>query len=275
MVDQRKTKKPTQAPKGSPQGGARKQGGQAGAAKQGGAAKQAAAKQAAGAKQAAAKQAAGAKQASRGKLVKGAAARREAERRRRQRTLAWTAGVLAVVVALVGIIVWQGRDRSVQLTRPDAATLTAARQAAGCNEVQQLTQAGRNHISPDKQPGNWNSNPPTSGDHLATPLPRGVYKDQQDERAIVHNLEHGYVVIQYKNLPENQLETLTKLAEGLKGQKFVLAPYSGLATDGVALTAWQRLQTCQRADVDVVSGFVNDYMLPGASKSVAPEPSAI
>ena len=253
MVDQGKTKKPTQTPKGGPQpGGARKQGGQGGA-----------------------KQAAKARQAAKGKLAKGAAARREAERRRRQRTLGWTAGALAVVVALVGIIVWQGRDRGVKLTRPDAAALTAARSAAGCNEVQQPAQAGRDHISPDKQAGNWNSNPPTSGDHLATPLPRGIYRDQQDERAIVHNLEHGYAVIQYKNLPEDQVETLTKLAEGLKGQKVVLAPYSGLTADGVALTAWQRLQTCQRADVDVVSGFLNDYMPPGGTKAVAPEPNAI
>jgi len=258
MVDQGKTNKPGQAPKGGPRtGGAGKQGGQAGTTRQG-----------------ATKQGAKARQAAKGKLVKGAAARREAERRRRQRTLAWAAGALVVVVALVGIIVWQGRDRSLKLTRPDAATLTAARQAAGCNEVQQLSQAGRDHISPDKQPGNWNSNPPTSGDHLTTPLQRGIYKDQQDERAIVHNLEHGYVVIQYKNLPEDQLNMLTRLAEGLNGQKLVLAPYSGLAADGIALTAWQRLQTCQRANTDVISGFLNDYMLPGATRSVAPEPNA-
>jgi hypothetical protein len=259
MADQGKTRKPAKAPKGGSQtGGPRKQSGPAATAKQDEAKQRARAKQPGG----------------KGKLAKGAAARRKAERRRRRRALAWTAGVLVVVVALVGVIVWQGRDTSIKLTRPDAATLAAARQSAGCNEVQQLRQAGRNHIGPDKQPSNWNSNPPTSGDHLLTPLPRGIYQDQQDERAIVHNLEHGYVVIQYKNLPQDQLETLTKMAEGLKGQKVVLAPYQGLAADGVALTAWQRLQTCQQANVDVVSAFFNDYMQPNGPRSVAPEPNA-
>jgi Protein of unknown function (DUF3105) len=279
MVDQRNTKKPAKAPKGGgaqpgaaakQPGGAAKQGG----AKQGGGARQAGTRQATG-RQAAGRQA-GTKPgaAAKGKLAKGAAARREAERRRRRRTLAWTVGVVVVVVVLVGFILYQSRDTSTKLTRPSAAALATAMKTAGCGDVRQFPQAGRNHIAPDKQPSNWNSNPPTSGDHLATPLPRGVYADQQDERAAVHNLEHGYVVIQYKNLPGDQVKTLTKLAQSLRGQKLVLMPYAGLPSDGVAMTAWQRSQTCQKVDVDVESAFINDYMLPGGTKSVAPEPQA-
>ncbi|HEY2956727.1 MAG TPA: DUF3105 domain-containing protein [Actinomycetota bacterium] len=208
------------------------------------------------------------------KLAKGAAARRQAERRRRQRTFAWTAGVIVLVVALVGVIAWQGRDRSTKLTQPSAAALARATSAAGCGQVQQFKEAGRTHITADQQPKNWNSQPPTSGDHLATPLPPRVYQDQQDERALVHNLEHGYVVVQYKNLPQKQVDLLTGIGDGLKGRKFVLAPYDGLPSDGVALTAWRNLQTCKQANVDVVSAFANAYMLPGGDKSVAPEPNA-
>jgi len=212
-------------------------------------------------------------QAGKGKLAKGAAARRGAERRRRMRTIAWTTGVVVVVVALVGVVVWQGRDRSTKLTTPSAAALAEATRSAGCGEVQQFKEAGRDHISGDQQPKNWNSQPPTSGDHLGTPLPPGIYADQQDERALVHNLEHGYVVVQYKNLPKQQVDLLTHIAEGLRGRKFVLAPYDGLPSDGVALTAWRTLQTCKQANLDVVSAFVNGYMVPG-DKSVAPEPNA-
>lgn len=213
-------------------------------------------------------------QPGKGKLVKGAAARREAERRRRMRTAAWTVGVIVVVVALVGVVAWQGRDRSTKLTRPSAAALARATREAGASAVQEFKEAGRNHITADQQPKNWNSQPPTSGDHLATPLAPGIYADQQDERALVHNLEHGYVVVQYKNLPEKQVELLTNIAEGLRGQKFVLAPYDGLPSDGVALTAWRHLQTCKEANLDVISAFVNDFMIPGGDKSVAPEPRA-
>ena len=64
------------------------------------------------------------------------------------------------------------------------------------------------------------------------------------------------------------------LVEDRDGSKLVLAPYSGLEADGVALTAWQNLETLQRVNMDVVQAFVNDYMLPGAAKSTAPEPNA-
>jgi hypothetical protein len=212
--------------------------------------------------------------AGKGKLAKGAAARREAERRRRNRAIAWTAGAVVVVLVLVGLVVLQGRDTSTKLTHPSAAALAEATRTAGCGQVQQFKEAGRNHIGADQQPKNWNSQPPTSGDHLGTPLPPGIYRDQQDERALVHNLEHGYVVVQYKNLPKEQVDLLTRIGDGLKGQKFVLSPYDGLPSDGVSLTAWRNLQTCKAANLDVVSAFTNDFMVPGGDKSVAPEPSA-
>jgi Protein of unknown function (DUF3105) len=213
-------------------------------------------------------------QAGKGKLAKGAAARREAERRRRNRAMAWTAGVVAVVLVLVGLIALQGRDRSTKLTHPSATALAEATRTAGCGAVQQFPQAGRDHIGPDQQPKNWNSQPPTSGDHLGTPLPPGIYRDQQDERALVHNLEHGYVVVQYKNVPKGQVDLLTGIGNGLKGHKFVLSPYDALPSDGVAITAWRNLQTCKSANLDVVSAFVNDFMAPGGKKSVAPEQGA-
>jgi Protein of unknown function (DUF3105) len=209
------------------------------------------------------------KPASKGKLAKGAAARRQAERRRRQRALLWSGAVVVVIAALVGVIVWQGRGDN---DRVDARTLAAARQEAGCSDVKQFPQAGRTHIPPSQQPRNWNSNPPTSGDHLAVPLQPGAYDAEQDERAVVHNLEHGYVVIQYKNLPADQVAELRKFVQDRRGSKLVLTPYSGLPSDGVALTAWQHLETCQRANLDVVKAFVADYMLPGGRRSVAPEP---
>ena len=206
-----------------------------------------------------------------GKLAKGAAAKRLAQQRRRQRTLAWSGTAVVVVAVLVGVVVWQGRDDPYKI---DAQTLASARQAAGCGAVQQFPQAGRTHIAANQQPSNWNSNPPTSGDHLGTPLARGAYDAEQDERAVVHNLEHGYVVIQYKNLPADQVEQLRDYVRKHQNDKLILNPYSGLPSDGMALTAWQHLQTCKQGSVDVVKGFVADFMVPVGRRSTAPEPAA-
>jgi hypothetical protein len=205
-----------------------------------------------------------------GKLVKGAAARRLEAKRRRQRALTWTAVVVVAAVALIGFIVWQGRPEG----KVSAEDLAAARQQAGSSGVREFPEAGRTHIQPSQQPSNWNSTPPTSGDHLATPLSGGVYDSEQDERAIVHNLEHGYVVIQYRGIPEDQVNQLREFVRKRSGDKLVLAPYSGLEQDGVALTAWRNLETLKRANLVVIKAFVDDYMVPGGAKSRAPEPFA-
>jgi Protein of unknown function (DUF3105) len=211
-----------------------------------------------------------------GKLAKGAAARRLEAKRRRQRTILWSTVAVVALLALVGLIVWQGRDQPQAANRPVApAALEAGRQAAGSEGVQTFPEAGRNHIGPGEQPDNWNSNPPTSGDHLVTPLGAGVYDSEQDMRALVHNLEHGYVVILHKGIPQDQLDQLREFVEERDGSKLVLAPYSGLEQNGVALAAWRNLELMDRVNLDVVQAFVNDFMVPGATRSVAPEPNAI
>jgi uncharacterized protein DUF3105 len=217
------------------------------------------------------------RQPDKGRLAKGAAARRLQERRRRQRTLLWTGVAVLSLVVLVGLIVVMGRDEP-QATNQSVspAALAAARQQAGSQGVKTFPSAGRNHITADQQPSNWNSNPPTSGDHLGKPLNAGVYDNEQDMRALVHNMEHGYVVIVYKGIPSDQVDQLRQFVDARDGSKLVLAPYSGLASNGVALAAWQNLETMQRVNMDVVQAFVNDYMVgPGTgAKSAAPEPAA-
>ena len=215
------------------------------------------------------------RQADKGKLAKGAAARRLQEKQRRRRTLLWTGVAVVSLVALVALIVFMGREHPPAANKAvTPAALQAGRQAAGSQGVKTYPSAGRNHISADQQPSNWNSTPPTSGDHLGNPLPPGVYDNEQDMRALVHNMEHGYVVIVYKGIPQDQVDQLREFVDQRDGSKLVLAPWSGLESNGVALAAWQNLETLQRVNMDVVQAFVNDYMVPNGAKSVAPEPTA-
>jgi Protein of unknown function (DUF3105) len=215
------------------------------------------------------------RQPDKGKLARGAAARRLEEKRRRQRTLMWSAVAVVTLLALIGLIVFMGRDEPQAQNQPVAAdALAAGRKAAGSSGIKTFPMAGQDHIQPNEQPDNWNSTPPTSGDHLATPLPPGVYDNDQDMRAMVHNEEHGYVVILYKGIPDDQVEQLRKFVEARDGSKLVLSPWSGLEKPGVALVAWQNLEILERVNMDVVQAFVNDFMLPGATKSTAPEPNA-
>jgi Protein of unknown function (DUF3105) len=215
------------------------------------------------------------RQPDKGKLARGAAARRLEEKKRRQRTLLWTGVAVGTLVALLALIWWQGREEPpAGNPQVSAAALEAGRAAAGSEGVKTFPEAGREHIDAGEQPDNWNSNPPTSGDHLITPLPSGVYDGEQDPRAMVHSLEHGYVLLLYKNIPGDQVDQLRQFVEARNGSKLVLAPWSGLESNGVALTAWRNLETMQRVNMDVVQAFVNDYMVPVGTRSTAPEPNA-
>src|SRR3954466_9954429 len=67
-------------------------------------------------------------------------------------------GLVAVVAVVAVLIVVQ---RAGPEPAPGGGGLTEAERAAGCTPVQQHPLAGVQHIAPDQQPSDWNSNPPT------------------------------------------------------------------------------------------------------------------
>lgn len=57
---------------------------------------------------------------------------------------------------------------------------------------------GREHVTPQAVAEfKYNSNPPTSGQHLPTWVKAGVFEEPQSEGELLHALEHGYVIINY------------------------------------------------------------------------------
>ena len=95
---------------------------------------------------------------------------------------------------------------------------------------------GRNHIA-DGSTASYNSNPPTSGDHYASPAPARFYDRELPDEQLVHNLEHGHVWIAYKpDLPAETIDSLNNFAGG----NVVVTPRSKNDTD-IAIAAWGRL----------------------------------
>src|SRR5215204_274897 len=86
------------------------------------------------------------RQPDKGKLARGAAARRLEEKRRRQRTLLWSAVAVVSLLALVGLIVFMGRDEPQAENQPVAAeALAAGREQAGSEGVRTFPVAGQDH----------------------------------------------------------------------------------------------------------------------------------
>ncbi len=122
---------------------------------------------------------------------------------------------------------------------------------------------GRQHIPVGATHDAYNSSPPTSGWHYADQVaPWGVSASPIANEIQVHNLEHGGIVIQYKDTGDAVLiGQLTALARSYP-TKIVLAPYTGMPAR-IALTAWGRRQTFEQYDEAAIRAFITAYINKG------------
>jgi hypothetical protein len=134
---------------------------------------------------------------------------------------------------------------------------------------------GRGHITEGTGGGPYHSIPATSGPHwnsADSPGPWGIYPSAQAQERLLHNLEHGGIVIWYQPAGLDPAG-LTALSSYVQQQvtterfKVILAPWGG-ADFGhpVAVTAWNWLLNLDSADVDAVRAFLD------AHYGDAPEP---
>lgn len=118
----------------------------------------------------------------------------------------------------------------------------------------------RLHV-PEEQSVNYSTTPPTSGDHWDWWARCGFYEDGLPDERIVHNLEHGNIVVSY-NLPQGaQLEQLKDFMDD-----FELAPawavtrfYDEIPEGTVALSAWGVSDTMIGVDEDRIEEFFRTY----------------
>jgi len=89
----------------------------------------------------------------------------------------------------------------------------------------------------------YNSNPPTSGLHSSNVAAFRVLENGASKEALVHNMEHGGVVIWYNTTNAAAIAQLTGIAmEALAQRKVVvMSPYPDMEPETIALTAWTRL----------------------------------
>ena len=106
----------------------------------------------------------------------------------------------------------------------------------------------------------YNSNPPTSGALAPSWVDCGIHDEPILDEFQVHNLEHGFVIIQYNTQDENLVSNLQEVAEGLDQwpHYYVLAPYPELENT-IALTAWGIAQYMDTVDVSAIEAFAKAY----------------
>jgi len=131
----------------------------------------------------------------------------------------------------------------------------------------QVAALGAEHI-PTGQTGNYNSVPPTSGQHWqqpAAPAPWGIKDANLPNEVTTHNLEHGGIVIAYNGLTTTEVDQLKTLVRNLMSSGFpkvILEPYPKLTDAKVALTAWTWLYKIQSVDQTQIVRFFRAHYEP-------------
>ncbi|WP_197050786.1 DUF3105 domain-containing protein [Deinococcus sp. YIM 77859] len=140
-----------------------------------------------------------------------------------------------------------------------------ARSGGGAGELgQTFPNQGQQHIAFGAQHPPYNSFPATSGWHYVRPQPWGTFVYEIAPETLVHNLEHGGVVIQYNpSLLKGDVAKLEDIQRRFPN-KTVVAPDSKLEVP-LALTAWRRLYTLDTLAEAKIVDFIERY------KNRAPE----
>ena len=195
------------------------------------------------------------------RLAKMQATQKSAERRRSFLVIG-IAGILAVLLIGVVVVVIVGSERE------NAAVEEIA--AGDIEGVEDFGEPAANHVETDVE---YAQDPPVGGDHL--PAPRwqdcGFYDAPVQEEAAVHSLEHGAVWITYDPaLPAEQVAQLQDMAA--ENSFLLVSPRDDLPTPVVA-SAWGLQLPLESVDDERLAAFMVKYLQgeqtpePGASCS--------
>ena len=140
-----------------------------------------------------------------------------------------------------------------------------ARPAPGPGEV--VADQGRIHfdsLSDRPDAGYYNSTPASSGTHSPTWERCGVFEEPVPEELMVHNLEHGFVNINYNTTDPALIGQIEAAAIGLPDWPlyYLMAPYPDMDAT-ISLTAWNRVLYLDSVDEDAMQEFADAYQARG------------
>jgi hypothetical protein len=194
------------------------------------------------------------------------------------------AGVAVLGVGLVAIFLVSGTSAaryvcdSLLTPPPGASVAPAAGPVASPGATPQLgfatTDLGRGHVATGTTV-RFAFCPPTSGDHWSAagraPLRRDVYRPGDDISPgnWVHNLEHGYVVVAYREEPEADVmagirevfDTATQVPAAVQCgiPNKVMAVHFEEMSEPYALLAWDRAMLLPEWDTEAALAFADQW----------------
>ncbi len=112
----------------------------------------------------------------------------------------------------------------------------------------------RQHISTNQAHVPYSTNPPTSGPHSDASLGGFYANGLRDENAI-HNLEHGFIWISYKNVSNEEIDKIERIAQKYRG-RVIASQRNDNDEDGVVLAAWGKMLKLRQFDDLIAEDFI-------------------
>lgn len=184
---------------------------------------------------------------------------------------------LIPTILIVGVGVWffsksSDMKPTTDQMKPDAVSTPVS----GTVEYEPVS---RTHITAGTAGSDYNSNPPTSGVHWPSPAKNGVFDKPLPDEQVIHNLEHGYVWISYREeqkeatpgaevKPGLSSDEVKQLVDIVKDDdwKVILTPRVKNDTK-IALASWGRLLNLEEMDADKIKDFIKTYRNRGPEKT--------
>jgi len=187
----------------------------------------------------------------------------DAERRNRLILYALAASGILGLVVVGALLAFTGGSE-------DSSVKTAMKDA-GCTFATYKAQPRAPHFvnDPPDKPFKYNSFPPSSGRHYFTPAVYDFHTEPVDKYRLVHNLEHGAVIVQWgSKVPQSEVAKIRAWwkddARGIGA-----APLPALG-DQIAAVAWTHVAKCKRFDDTAFSKFRGTYQFKGPER-LSPE----
>lgn len=136
--------------------------------------------------------------------------------------------------------------------------------------VETYPSEGANHI-PTGQRVNYRTEPPNSGPHYAQWAPPGFYDRPLPDELLVHNLEHGHIIIHYRpdaltDEIERQILALTR-SHTHNWAAVLAVPRPGMEHPFI-LAAWRHLLRLEEYDPKMVDLFIDAYIGRGPENPI-------
>ena len=167
---------------------------------------------------------------------------------------------IIIIVLIAGVI---GFAQLVKKTPEQVQFEQEVKAVSLDGKVEEFPIEGRDHVSAGTSV-EYQTNPPTSGDHLAQAENWGVYDKEIDDKAGVHSMEHGGIWISYKDIDDESKKVLEEIGKS-NSQSVIVSPRT--ANDNkIAIASWGRMTKLDSVDKVLIQKYIDTYKNQGPEK---------